>query len=155
MRGWAVGWCSIFFFFKQKTAYEMRISDWSSDVCSSDLIAAGSQHQQRLAVQRRAAEQVRHHVVIGRAAGGEDHRPGGEQVRRVAAPGDGEQELQEGLHVRLALGGVGPRWNPLETLDSAQRQAGTRRPYQIGRTSCRDRGCEHEKSSVVGGWYKQ
>src|SRR3546814_11084158 len=29
-----------FFFFKQKTAYEMRISDWSSDVCSSDLIAA-------------------------------------------------------------------------------------------------------------------
>src|SRR3546814_3627186 len=29
--------CIIFFFFKQKTAYEMRISDWSSDVCSSDL----------------------------------------------------------------------------------------------------------------------
>src|SRR3546814_5034694 len=28
----------IIFFFKQKTAYEMRISDWSSDVCSSDLI---------------------------------------------------------------------------------------------------------------------
>src|SRR3546814_8065466 len=27
-----------FFFFKQKTAYEMRISDWSSDVCSSDLV---------------------------------------------------------------------------------------------------------------------
>src|SRR3546814_7306251 len=34
----------VFFFFKQKTAYEMRISDWSSDVCSSDLfwaLAAG------------------------------------------------------------------------------------------------------------------
>src|SRR3546814_2712537 len=29
-----------FFFFKQKTAYEMRISDWSSDVCSSDLPSA-------------------------------------------------------------------------------------------------------------------
>src|SRR3546814_8303367 len=28
----------IFFFFKQKTAYEMRISDWSSDACSSDLV---------------------------------------------------------------------------------------------------------------------
>src|SRR3546814_2996346 len=27
----------VFFFFRQKTAYEMRISDWSSDVCSSDL----------------------------------------------------------------------------------------------------------------------
>src|SRR3546814_6617058 len=37
----------VFFFFKQKTAYEMRISDWSSDVCSSDLLwtilFAGSQ----------------------------------------------------------------------------------------------------------------
>src|SRR3546814_10634229 len=30
----------VFFFFKQKTAYEMRISDWSSDVCSSDLVPA-------------------------------------------------------------------------------------------------------------------
>src|SRR3546814_7676190 len=29
-----------FFFFKQKTSYEMRISDWSSDVCSSDLACA-------------------------------------------------------------------------------------------------------------------
>src|SRR3546814_9186594 len=32
--------CSFFFFFQQKTAYEMRISDWSSDVCSSDLLIA-------------------------------------------------------------------------------------------------------------------
>src|SRR3546814_14794834 len=31
----------LFFFFKQKTAYEMRISDWSSDVCSSDLPSCG------------------------------------------------------------------------------------------------------------------
>src|SRR3546814_1700004 len=34
-----VGWLSLSFF-KQKTAYEMRISDWSSDVCSSDLVGA-------------------------------------------------------------------------------------------------------------------
>src|SRR3546814_4073083 len=33
---------SLFFFFKQKTAYEMRISDWSSDVCSSDLTLPGN-----------------------------------------------------------------------------------------------------------------
>src|SRR3546814_4408388 len=32
----------MFFFFKQKTAYEMRISDWSSDVCSSDLFSGSS-----------------------------------------------------------------------------------------------------------------
>src|SRR3546814_6142368 len=31
-------YCVLFFFFKQKTAYELRISDWSSDVCSSDLL---------------------------------------------------------------------------------------------------------------------
>src|SRR3546814_7545377 len=34
-----------FFFFKQKTAYEMRISDWSSDVCSSDLKAMAQVRQ--------------------------------------------------------------------------------------------------------------
>src|SRR3546814_8535070 len=32
----------VFFFFKRKTAYEMRISDWSSDVCSSDLHGYGT-----------------------------------------------------------------------------------------------------------------
>src|SRR3546814_1512265 len=36
-----------FFFFKQKTAYEMRISDWSSDVCSSDLPVAGAGFDRR------------------------------------------------------------------------------------------------------------
>src|SRR3546814_20627360 len=35
----------MFFFFKQKTAYEMRISDWSSDVCSSDLLCLQSLRQ--------------------------------------------------------------------------------------------------------------
>src|SRR3546814_1163263 len=34
--------CFYVFFFKQKTAYEMRISDWSSDVCSSDLLAVAA-----------------------------------------------------------------------------------------------------------------
>src|SRR3546814_4097817 len=44
----------VFFFFKQKTAYEMRISDWSSDVCSSDLML---QHgQAALAVAARAEQ---------------------------------------------------------------------------------------------------
>src|SRR3546814_20142433 len=36
-----------FFFFKQKTAYEMRISDWSSDVCSSDLVRPPLKRRQR------------------------------------------------------------------------------------------------------------
>src|SRR3546814_14667666 len=49
-------WCVIqrlFLFFKQKTAYEMRISDWSSDVCSSDLTARGIlDHKLTVAAQR-------------------------------------------------------------------------------------------------------
>src|SRR3546814_17171621 len=36
--------CILFCLFKQKTAYEMRISDWSSDVCSSDLLAIEIRH---------------------------------------------------------------------------------------------------------------
>src|SRR3546814_6410999 len=36
------------FFFKQKTAYEMRISDWSSDVCSSDLSNAAGEYMRRI-----------------------------------------------------------------------------------------------------------
>src|SRR3546814_5284161 len=44
--------CCLLFFFKQKTAYEMRISDWSSDVCSSDLRAGAG----RLLAQRRGGQ---------------------------------------------------------------------------------------------------
>src|SRR3546814_5357529 len=60
----------LFFFFKQKTAYEMRISDWSSDVCSSDL-SDDRQHAQ-LSQSRRRAEGNR----CGRLQGG---RPGAQQ----------------------------------------------------------------------------
>src|SRR3546814_4804254 len=46
---WVYQVIMFFFFFKQKTAYEMRISDWSSDVCSSDLPCSlvGRQAQRR------------------------------------------------------------------------------------------------------------
>src|SRR3546814_4298608 len=49
-----------FFFFKQKTAYEMRISDWSSDVCSSDLSSCrglAGQHEDAGANHRADAQQ--------------------------------------------------------------------------------------------------
>src|SRR3546814_3581486 len=45
---WCCGSFRSFFFFKQKTAYEMRISDWSSDVCSSDLAGADLAGQRHL-----------------------------------------------------------------------------------------------------------
>src|SRR3546814_5008299 len=70
---------SSFFFFKQKTAYEMRISDWSSDVCSSDLPARGRQQllrpprravevQPELGRERRRQVLRRRHAVVRRAA---------------------------------------------------------------------------------------
>src|SRR3546814_8887139 len=48
----------LFFFFKQKTAYEVRISDWSSDVCSSDLDAFGTQRALELAAEIRNIRQI-------------------------------------------------------------------------------------------------
>src|SRR3546814_10412426 len=48
------------FFFKQKTAYEMRISDWSSDVCSSDLADARAAEQADLAALCVRRDQVDH-----------------------------------------------------------------------------------------------
>src|SRR3546814_3590802 len=42
----------LFFFFKQKTAYEMRISDWSSDVCSSDLPAPPPHGRSEMMIRR-------------------------------------------------------------------------------------------------------
>src|SRR3546814_4848309 len=45
--------CVSLFFFKQKTAYEMRISDWSSDVCSSDLPGNGVTYMMRPTPRRR------------------------------------------------------------------------------------------------------
>src|SRR3546814_12090975 len=61
---------TFFFFFKQKTAYEMRISDWSSDVCSSDLQPGRRDRVEKIAGAARdhARQQgaggvdVRHHV---------------------------------------------------------------------------------------------
>src|SRR3546814_10405804 len=49
----------LFFFFKQKTAYEIRISDWSSDVCCSDLMDVKPRHDRQDAIARREIEHVR------------------------------------------------------------------------------------------------
>src|SRR3546814_7067140 len=64
----------LFFFFKQKTAYEMRISDWSSDVCSSDL-----QRMHAVARHRAEAGLVADHAAIGGRA---DHRTDGLAAER-------------------------------------------------------------------------
>src|SRR3546814_596174 len=78
-----VSWCicvlfiSLFFFFKQKTAYEMRISDWSSDVCSSDL--AADQHARALFNRKGDPKRA------GRNDGGQSARPSLREDDRVRA----------------------------------------------------------------------
>src|SRR3546814_8497997 len=85
------------FFFKQKTAYEMRISDWSSDVGSSDLAGAaagGDDRAQRGKLpapaargqQRRAADR-RHPAGRPAAPGRKDRDPGGGRQAAAGAPG--------------------------------------------------------------------
>src|SRR3546814_14071227 len=60
----------MFFFFKQKTAYEMRISDWSSDVCSSDLCRPAAADIVQPAVHAGAV--AAHLAIAGRLGGGSE-----------------------------------------------------------------------------------
>src|SRR3546814_9145808 len=99
-----------FFFFKQKTAYEMRISDWSSDVCSSDLdrlqLASRRAAGEERHPDRHDDEHHRHQREEGLVAGkvpGTDERAGhagGGLGRRAADPGElhhhGIEEVGEG-----------------------------------------------------------
>src|SRR3546814_17168087 len=56
-----------FFFFKQKTAYEMRISDWSSDVCSSDLLRLNDVEKLRVVLQKIANAYAKELAPLDRA----------------------------------------------------------------------------------------
>src|SRR3546814_9412697 len=87
-----------FFFFKQKTAYELRISDWSSDVCSSDLQIV-QRRTARAAVRRRGglspiygAGRERRRIYLDRAA------------RRDAPARLRERELAEGRSEERRVG---------------------------------------------------
>src|SRR3546814_5305634 len=70
-----------FFFFKQKTAYEMRISDWSSDVCSSDLPPLGPAFGDREAV---AAVVEDRRSLVREEIGGIDPEPFEEEMHVAA-----------------------------------------------------------------------
>src|SRR3546814_4454952 len=83
----------VFFFFKQKTAYEMRISDWSSDVCSSDLTVILDRFDQFFAQRTDlagGAEGAVAHVAPGAPGDLADLR------RRQAAPAAAVELLQLG-----------------------------------------------------------
>src|SRR3546814_13917493 len=144
----------MFFFFKQKTAYEMRISDWSSDVCSSDLTHAP----------------VVAHVLAGaRLDGGpegrgqravETERTGaGVPVRQDVAHDPGSARIDHLAHG--ALGGAGQEFGPRIAAQVGERAirlgprqqsdvgAAKRQAVEIGRASCRERVCPYVSISGV------
>src|SRR3546814_10584717 len=114
------------FFFKQKTAYEMRISDWSSDVCSSDLFARQPllndfkmQQAQKTTAEAKAQRRARFHL---KAEAG------------VVKPqlGNGVAQLFEVVRIH---GEQSAEHHRLHFLEAGQRQ--------IGRASCRERVCQY------------
>src|SRR3546814_8318189 len=105
----------MFFFFKQKTAYGVRISDWSSDVCSSDL---------------RARNGDRQHRELQRIEAGEPRRKGVMRLR---------QSLQHRATERHAE----PRAEQRPAIEDEIRAVPL--PFgkqEIGRASCRERVCQ-------------
>src|SRR3546814_18887561 len=110
----------LFFFVKQKTAYEMRISDWSSDVCSSDLrLGAALQDRDTTALLRRWRRGVRG-LLRNFLRGERQHR---------------SNRLQES--------------DPVDQRRCRSRQPRKRQRDEIGRASCRERGCQYVSISVV------
>src|SRR3546814_7130338 len=81
-------YCFLFFFFKQKTAYEMRISDWSSDVCSSDLTDGIVRHHVDDAQAHEGGEADRRPAVVGEhqegAAVGDEAAVQGDEIGRAS-----------------------------------------------------------------------
>src|SRR3546814_5446844 len=87
-------------FFKQKTAYELRISDWSSDVCSSDLPYACCLHRRDL--------------VLGAALAARNDRAGMAHAaaRRCGAPGDEAGRSEERRVGKECVSTCRSRWSP-------------------------------------------
>src|SRR3546814_15501299 len=129
-------------FFKQKTAYELRISDWSSDVCSSDLgidiVAAPGQRDRQAVVLIGDAEAVANRFPAVPAAqrvvpharqlddGRTEHRP----VAREGDPAAGAAFLAI-LKLLGQAGGV--------AVEARMAEHG----LEIGRASCREKGCQY------------
>src|SRR3546814_8377965 len=103
----------MFFFFKQKTAYEMRISDWSSDVCSSDLQLVDF----AAILEAEAAQYPSRKFRIQRERDKFRPPPFNVKLGEDAAQRFSDRNYAKSL--RILRGG-----------------------YKIGRASCRERGCQ-------------
>src|SRR3546814_20845587 len=124
----------MFFFFKQNTAYEMRISDWSSDVCSSDLhVDPGADIARiRKKVEESAASNPRwdKRVAILQVT---EHRPEALELRALLSASNAGLAFDLRCAVREAV---------MNFLRDAM-------PEAIGRASCRERVWQSVSISVV------
>src|SRR3546814_12747976 len=110
------------FFFKQKTAYEMRISDWSSDVCSSDLRSGVQDRRRPIGIEQRIlalGERGGRNLLLQRTRTRRRHF----DVRQVAHV----------LALRVILAMLLARGVPVAFRAGAE----------IGRASCRERVCQY------------
>src|SRR3546814_9020284 len=108
-------WIWVFFFFKQKTAYEMRISDWSSDVCSSDLHvgAADRDDQQEADREAEAGDGPEHPraLVEGEIGGEPDDRGERREVDDVP-PRQHDRRSEERRVGKECASTCRSRWSP-------------------------------------------
>src|SRR3546814_15901796 len=110
---------------KQKPAYEMRISDWSSDVCSSDLLGD-------------TAGTLGNHHEVDDDQNDEHHDTDGEIAahQKVA---EGFDNLTGGIRTLVPMQQDHPRRCPVKR----QAQQGCKQQHKIGRASCRERVCQY------------
>src|SRR3546814_21185524 len=111
------------FFFKQKTAYEMRISDWSSDVCSSDL--AASDDLDKLI------------AIIGNAAAGPAQSKG--RTNNGGKP----RMIQRGNGLFQRMRNAGPSGFKADFFHRIAEFSAILGLVEIGSASCRERECHY------------
>src|SRR3546814_19883421 len=123
----------VLFFFKQKTAYEMRISDWSSDVCSSDVWRA---------VQFAAEKQKNTRIVMGSSLReAATVRP----EMGIEWPWPGLTKITRGIRRgETYYLGAGVKMGKSVIVDELAKHL-----IEIGRASCRERVCQYVWISVV------
>src|SRR3546814_2456614 len=104
--------CKYIFFFKQKTAYEMRISDWSSDVCSSDLFSHGNSAQGRFDGDCRFGSGRWRHI-----SGAQSRMAGKDEAGRGAQTLSGENDFLRSEERRVGkecVSTCSSRWSPYQ-----------------------------------------
>src|SRR3546814_8857031 len=128
------------YFFKQTTAYELRISDWSSDVCSSDLGRAEEADREDDC----RGEQLRGHaddIEVARAPREQSGEPGLDEGELDADRDRDRQAAECGRDQRLGPAFEQPA-RPVEEQEGDE-QRRQRQQQQNGRASSRGRGCQY------------